>query len=119
MFQILASAAAFLVAVAFAPDQQYARYFSILTWVLAAGFLWAVNARLNQWAENRWIWKDDKSAWRWRFELAVVTGGSKGIGAQVVKKLVSYGIKVAILDIEPWSDEFEACMLSKRSMHTA
>ena len=119
MFQVLVSAAALLGAMVFAPDQQYAHFFSPMRWFLAACFLWTLNTRLNQWADNRWIWKDDKSVWRWRFELAVVTGGSKGIGAQVVKNLVSHGIKVAILDIEPWSDEFEACMLSKRSMHTA
>lgn len=65
-----------------------------------------INAVLNSWAENRWIWKSDRSDWNWPSEVAVVTGGSAGIGACVVKRLVSHGIKVAVLDIGPLSGHF-------------
>lgn len=84
-----------------------------LKWALP---LWAVvdlNAALNRLAENRWSWKDDKSQWVWDKEVAVVTGGSAGIGACVVKKLVSHGVKVAVLDISPLEESFSkgACSL--------
>jgi hypothetical protein len=64
-----------------------------------------VNAALSRWAENRWMWKHDTSVWRWQDEVAVVTGGSKGIGASIVQELVARQIKVAVLDIEPLSDD--------------
>ncbi|KAF1845144.1 NAD(P)-binding protein [Cucurbitaria berberidis CBS 394.84] len=81
-----------------------------LIWYLKWGLsLWAVvdlNSALNRWAANRWVWKIDKSVWNFQTEVAVVTGGSAGIGACVVKKLVSHGIKVAVLDVGPLSESF-------------
>lgn len=71
--------------------------------------LWAVadiNSALNRWAERRWMWREDKTGWNWEHEIAVVTGGSAGIGACVVKQLVSHKIRVAVLDIQPLSDLF-------------
>lgn len=75
-------------------------------WGLALWTTVELNAVLNRWAENRWTWKNDKNDWNWPSEVAVVTGGSAGIGACVVKKLVSHGIKVAVLDIGPLSEAF-------------
>lgn len=63
-----------------------------------------VNAALSRWAENRWLLKSDKSAWHWPSEIAVVTGGSRGIGAVVVQQLAQHGMKVAVLDIVPLAD---------------
>lgn len=81
-----------------------------LTWYLKWGLpFWAIaewNSLLNRWAENKWIWTNNKSDWKWKSELAVVTGGSAGIGGCLVKKLVSHGIKVAVLDVSPLSDTF-------------
>lgn len=73
-----------------------------------------VNAALSRWAENRWLWKQDEAAWHWPDELAVVTGGSNGIGAVVVQELVSRGIKVAVLDLEPLSDDLNQGKSSDR-----
>lgn len=71
--------------------------------------LWAVldfNSFLNRLAANRWTLKSDKANWNWTKEVAVVTGGSGGIGACVVKQLVAQGIKVAVLDVVPLSGSF-------------
>ncbi|KAF2853208.1 NAD(P)-binding protein [Plenodomus tracheiphilus IPT5] len=82
-----------------------ASQFTTLQWYLKWALpLWTVidlNSALNRLAENRWSWKSDKSRWVWSKEVAVVTGGSAGIGACVVKRLVSQGVKVAVLDISP------------------
>jgi all-trans-retinol dehydrogenase (NAD+) len=77
-----------------------------LTWSFALGAVVAANAVLNRWAENKWLWKNDTSAWDWKHEVAVVTGGSQGIGACVVKSLVSHGVRCAVLDVAPLSEDF-------------
>jgi all-trans-retinol dehydrogenase (NAD+) len=43
-------------------------------------------------------WTND--TYNWNQEIVVVTGGSDGIGAMVVKFLAERGIKVAVLDIQ-------------------
>ena len=78
----------------------------LIKWGLAAWATVEANAVLNTWAENRWAWKNDRNDWDWPNEVAVVTGGSAGIGACVVKQLVSHGIQVAVLDIGPLSSQF-------------
>lgn len=45
----------------------------------------------NNWASDAYDWKK---------EIVVVTGGSDGIGAIVVKLLAEKGIKVAVLDVQ-------------------
>lgn len=81
-----------------------------LKWGLTPLTVVEINSVLNRWAENRWAWKKDTSDWDWKSEIAVVTGGSGGIGACVVKKLVSHGIRVAVLDPGPLSESFTAGM---------
>jgi all-trans-retinol dehydrogenase (NAD+) len=68
--------------------------------VLALGLLRRVNAALNVWGENNWR-ISGQSGWYWPSEIAVVTGGSSGIGLAVVEGLLKKGVKVAILDIQP------------------
>ncbi|KAH9861201.1 hypothetical protein IAQ61_010938 [Plenodomus lingam] len=84
--------------------------FTTLQWYLKWALpMWAVvdlNSALNRLAANRWGWKSDKSQWVWDKEVAVVTGGSGGIGACVVKRLVSQGVKVAVLDVSPLEASF-------------
>jgi all-trans-retinol dehydrogenase (NAD+) len=77
-----------------------------LEWCFAVWACIDFNSVLNGWAENRWVWRNDTSAWDWKKEIAVITGGSKGIGACVVKKLVSHGISCAVLDVAPLSETF-------------
>jgi hypothetical protein len=92
----------------------HANLIRYLKWGLASWVAVEFNAMLNRWAENRWMWKDDKTSWDWKSEVAVVTGGSAGIGACAVKKLVSYGIKVAVMDISPLSEAFSDGMQLSR-----
>lgn len=80
-----------------------------LKWLLAIGLIRKANKVLSDWADNKWIWKDDKSVWHWETEVAVVTGGSNGIGAMVAKGLVSNGIKVAVIDVQPLSEDLINC----------
>lgn len=79
---------------------------SFLKWGLAVWATVEVNAVLNSWAENKWLWNNENNKWDWPNEVAVVTGGSAGIGACTVKKLVSHGIRVAVLDVGPLSNQF-------------
>ncbi|KAJ9640912.1 hypothetical protein H2199_005580 [Coniosporium tulheliwenetii] len=78
-----------------------------LKWLLALGLTSKINSLLSRWAENKWIWKNEKTSWKWDSEIAVVTGGSNGIGAHVVRGLVARGVKVAVLDIQPLSKDLE------------
>jgi all-trans-retinol dehydrogenase (NAD+) len=80
---------------------------SILRWAWGALLVWHVNRVLSEWAENNWIFSSNSNTRDWKNEVAVVTGGSGGIGALVVKKLVSHGIRVAVLDVEPLSSDYQ------------
>ena len=71
-----------------------------LSWLFAAGVVRTVNSWLNAWALNHWQLRNDGHRWQWRQEIAVVTGGSGGIGALVVAKLAGHGVRVVILDVQ-------------------
>ncbi|KAF2238231.1 dehydrogenase/reductase SDR family member 8 precursor [Viridothelium virens] len=73
---------------------------SVLKWLFALGLLGRLNSWLNSWAENGWQLYGDKKRWNWNKEIAVITGGSNGIGAGVVKGLAAKGIKCVVLDVE-------------------
>lgn len=55
---------------------------------------------LNRWLTTRSInnFVDDPT-WDWPKETAVVTGGSSGIGAEIVRALAKQKIKTIILDV--------------------
>ncbi len=57
--------------------------------------------RFSRWLDRRMAnnWTDD--TYRWDKEIVVITGGSDGIGAIVVRLLSEQGVKVAVLDIQP------------------
>lgn len=67
--------------------------------VTLLGILSATHQFLNLYASRNWILRPP-SCWKWDFEIAVVTGGSSGIGEAIVEGLLRKGVRVAILDVQ-------------------
>lgn len=63
-------------------------YFSLLR----AAVRWLSDKQRNHWSNDRYDWSR---------EIVVITGGSSGIGAQMVKFFDEQGIKVVIIDVNP------------------
>ncbi|EAQ84344.1 hypothetical protein CHGG_08358 [Chaetomium globosum CBS 148.51] len=57
-------------------------------------------------ASNSWRLTAAKG-WDWPNEIAVVTGGSSGIGKGIVERLVALGVRVAVLDIQELPKELQ------------
>ncbi|KAF2016621.1 NAD(P)-binding protein [Aaosphaeria arxii CBS 175.79] len=77
----------------------------VLKSFLAIGVLGTINRQLNRLALNSWRLTSQKGRWKLDEEVAVVTGGSSGIGYFIVRGLVAKGVVVAILDIIPPPNE--------------
>ena len=73
----------------------------VLKVLFGFGFITRTNAYLNTIAQSSWALTAPVSDWVWHQEIAVVTGGSAGIGEQTSIRLAKKGVKVAILDISP------------------
>lgn len=58
---------------------------------------WRINRRLTSQALNNAV----DAKFDWSREIALVTGGAGGIGAEVVKKLARGGTRVIVLDVLP------------------
>jgi all-trans-retinol dehydrogenase (NAD+) len=82
-----------------------------LKWALALGLVQKINSWLNAVALTNWQVRPAKDKWVWDSEIAVVTGGSSGIGAEIVKCLVRKGVQVAVLDIQPLPKDMDGCKL--------
>ncbi|EEU34635.1 uncharacterized protein NECHADRAFT_34821 [Fusarium vanettenii 77-13-4] len=67
--------------------------------LVGLGLIRSLNKTLNTMAHNSWRLRASKG-WDWPNEIAVVTGGSSGIGKDIVKRLVSLGVQVAVLDVQ-------------------
>ena len=63
---------------------------------LGLGLWQRISGFLDTGAANNWT----SDTYDWRKEVVVVTGGSDGIGAIIVKLLAERGIKIVILDIQ-------------------
>jgi all-trans-retinol dehydrogenase (NAD+) len=75
--------------------------------LLALGVLRRVNNFLSQGALNNWQssgFSDVKK------ELAIVTGGSSGIGEQISLELARKGVKVIILDVQAPKSALRMCI---------
>ncbi|EWG38640.1 hypothetical protein FVEG_01814 [Fusarium verticillioides 7600] len=67
----------------------------------AAVFLIGLLPRFNAWLTRRKVnnYLTDNS-WDWKREIVVVTGGSSGIGKEIVLKLAKKHIKVIVIDLK-------------------
>ena len=81
-----------------------------LKWLFALGLFGRINSWLNKLALNNWKFSDGGKAWDMPNEVAAITGGSGGIGSEVIKKLAPTGMKIAIMDLQPPSGELKGCM---------
>jgi hypothetical protein len=102
---------------------------TVLRVLLGLGVLKHLNKYLTRRANNNWV---SNSNWEWSKEIAVVTGGSSGIGELVVKDLAGRGIKAVALDVNPpknplrkfgldppfYLDHDTDCLILQRQMHT-
>lgn len=95
---------------------RYARILKALKWCLIAGTASVVNKQLNHIALNAGRLRSEKAKWNWSREVAVVTGGCSGIGELVVKRLISKGIRVAVLDIQQLPSGLQGCKTSHHSL---
>ncbi|KAH9876858.1 hypothetical protein IAQ61_002219 [Plenodomus lingam] len=66
--------------------------------VIFAKLVKALNGWISHRSYNNFI---DDPSWNWPNELAIVTGGSSGIGAEIVCGLAKHQIRTIILDINP------------------
>lgn len=80
-----------------------------LKWLFALGVIDRANGILNRWALNAWRFSSVKNNWRWYQEVAVVTGGSSGIGEVIVRTLAEKDVKVAVVDIQPLPASLKRC----------
>ncbi|KAM0231335.1 hypothetical protein ACHAP5_011100 [Fusarium lateritium] len=78
----------------------------VIAW-FALGILRAINRFLNTMAHNSWR-VTAAGDWDWKNEIAVVTGGSSGIGLSIVQKLTAMGIRVAVFDVQDLPKELQA-----------
>lgn len=65
--------------------------------LLYVGIVRLVNRFLSRGAQNNWT----SAEYVWNKEIAVITGGSDGIGKNIALLLAEQGVKVASLDIRP------------------
>jgi NAD(P)-dependent dehydrogenase (short-subunit alcohol dehydrogenase family) len=68
--------------------------------LFALGVVSSVNQTLNTAAHNSWRFFGVGKGWNWPDEIAIVTGGSSGIGKGVVQRLAALGVSVAVLDVQ-------------------
>ncbi|EJT45954.1 dehydrogenase/reductase SDR family member 8 precursor [Trichosporon asahii var. asahii CBS 2479] len=67
--------------------------------LFGVGLVRNVNSKLSELAQNNWRW-GPAPGWNWPQEIAIVTGGSSGIGLGITERFAAKGIKVAVLDVQ-------------------
>ncbi|KAL2019088.1 hypothetical protein VTK56DRAFT_10119 [Thermocarpiscus australiensis] len=74
--------------------------------LVVLGLFRTANRVLNTLASNSWRLGAAKG-WNWPNEIAVVTGGSSGIGKGIVERLAGLGMRVAVFDIQDLPKEMQ------------
>ena len=72
---------------------------TVLQAAVVLGVLRRANQMLNTMASNSWRF-GPAPGWDWPNEIAVVTGGSSGIGKGIVQRLSALGVRVVVLDVQ-------------------
>jgi len=73
---------------------------------------------MTQWAANNWMFNTGGRPWLFAEEVAVVTGGSGGIGSELVKKLAATGMRVAVMDLQPPPASLKSCKDSSTALRS-
>lgn len=60
------------------------------------GLVYRLSSWLSQWSLNNFV--RDKT-WDWSKEIVLITGGSSGIGAEIVSRFAHLKIKTIVLDV--------------------
>ncbi|KAI1270531.1 NAD(P)-binding protein [Xylariaceae sp. FL1019] len=79
----------------------------ILRILFVLSLLRYLNRVLSTMAANSWRLAATKG-WDWPNEIAVVTGGSSGIGKLIVERLAGLGVRVAVLDVQAMPKEMQS-----------
>ena len=72
------------------------RILQALKYLLIIGAARQANKVLSSLVLNNW----ERTTWDWKKEVALVTGGSSGIGYHVAVGLAKHGITVAVVDVQ-------------------
>lgn len=84
-----------------------------LKWLFALGLFSKVNGFLTNLAQNCWTTGNSGGkAWDWPNEVMAVTGGSGGLGSEVIQICAKTGMKVAIMDVSPPGAALKQCTFS-------
>ena len=90
----------------FAPTPDFATAKMTLRILVILSLVRLLNRALNVLASNAWRLRSSRD-WNWTDEVAVVTGGSSGIGRDIVGQLVALGVRVVVLDIQDLPKELQ------------
>ncbi|KAF7511224.1 hypothetical protein GJ744_005121 [Endocarpon pusillum] len=85
--------------------QQYAASHQRALRAFHIAVCWGVLRWLNNFLNRRALSNGVSDEYDWSKEVVVATGGSDGIGKEVVKMLAASDIKVAVLDVQPLTYE--------------
>lgn len=83
-----------------------------IKWLFALGLFGKINGFLNRLALNNWTFGNSGGkAWDWPNEIMAVTGGSGGLGSEVIQRCAKTGMRVAIMDVSPPGANLQGCEL--------
>ena len=79
-----------------------------LKYLLAFGLLGSFNRFMNRLALNKWQFRETTPPFNAKEEVCAITGGSGGIGSEIIRNLARTGMRIAILDVVPPPNDLKA-----------